>query len=85
MVEDDDETESTERAPNAWAWADLLTIMSAGVSGYFALIGAMWSDVSDRIAEHAEFKRSQKDFARKAALEIEALTAAIERERVTVG
>jgi hypothetical protein len=72
--EDEQETEqSAERDPQKWSWVAFWSIWVAGIGAYFNLIAVLFGSISDLMDKHQDWKRDQADFARRAALEIEAL------------
>lgn len=77
MQDENDQTETPDTPPAVkWSWLYFLSILVAGTSGWFRLIAAMLDDVEVSMDSHVEHKRSREEFAKRAGLEIEALTKA---------
>lgn len=87
-MDEDDGTfpEDTEkRDPAQWSWVTFWSIITAGVSAWFALVGAMFEDIGNAMTEHVEYTRDRKKFAEEGARELEALVRAVEKERTPIG
>lgn len=77
---DNEETEQEEneetRDPQRWSWIRFWSTIFAGIGAYWALLGAMWEQVSNLMDEHQEWKTERQRMQDRATLEIEALTNA---------
>ena len=71
--------------PQPWSWVTFWSIITAGVSAWFTLVGAMFSDVGDAMTDHVAYTSNRKKFAEESARELEALVQAVERDRAPVG
>lgn len=82
MIDEDDE--ATEETPAQWSWINLGSIFVAWWYGLFMITSNTMKQISEAMESHVEWKTSRKDFAQRAALEIEALTRLPETARSEV-
>lgn len=82
--EDEELEESAEVDPEKWSWVEFYGLAFHMLATYCKLWGVWFDGIGEMLTKHAKWKDSREEFAKRAALEIEALTKDLKGEKVGV-
>ena len=80
MEETEEEETPRKPDPHRWSWTIFVSVLVFGIAQWFKLCGSIFQDMSILLDRHDDYNRAQKEFQRRAALEIEALTGEVNAE-----
>lgn len=74
MDEDEETTTENKSAEAQWQWIIFWSMIVNGIGNVVDAFAGMWHDIAVAMVAHGNWVSEQRDFQKRAALEIEALT-----------